>query len=314
MSNKGVKYFQVAQGVWGMKLFFVNIYMIANRRGIRQGWTLVDTGPKGSAGKIIAMAEALFGVGTQPLAIVLTHGHPDHAGSVEELLKHWDVPVYSHQLEIPYLSGIASYPPPDPTVGGLMSLLSTFFSMEPINIGSKLRIIDTCEGFPEIPEWKIIHTPGHSPGHISLFLPLNTTLIAGDAFATTRSESLICQLSGIKRLSGPPKFITTDWIQAAESVRKLAELEPRIVATGHGPVMRGRELQLALKNLADNFDQTAIPYGGRYADDPAIAGESGPVYIPPFKSTTKFKVAVLLTGTVLGLTVAAVILNKRNRE
>ena len=42
--------------------------------------------------------------------------------------------------------------------------------------------------YPQLPEWKVIHTPGHAPGHISLFLPLNTTLIAGDAITTTKSE------------------------------------------------------------------------------------------------------------------------------
>lgn len=87
------KYFQVAQGVWGMKLFFVNVYMIANRKSFSNGWVLVDTGPKGSAKRIINMAEAVFGKGTQPKAIILTHGHSDHSGSVKELLKHWDVPV-----------------------------------------------------------------------------------------------------------------------------------------------------------------------------------------------------------------------------
>lgn len=113
-----MKYFQVAQGVWGMKLFFVNVYIIANRKSFSKGWVLVDTGPKGSAGKIVAMAEAVFGKGTQPAAIILTHGHSDHSGSVEELLRYWNVPVYAHELEMPYLTGRSSYPPADPGAGG----------------------------------------------------------------------------------------------------------------------------------------------------------------------------------------------------
>ena len=60
LNTSNSKYFQVAQGVWGMRLFFVNVYMIANRRGAGRGWVLVDTGIKGSAKKIIAMAETLF--------------------------------------------------------------------------------------------------------------------------------------------------------------------------------------------------------------------------------------------------------------
>ena len=62
--RKRVKYFQVAQGVWGMKNWFVNIYMIANRRGVANGWVLVDAGLKTSTKNIINMAESLFGAGT----------------------------------------------------------------------------------------------------------------------------------------------------------------------------------------------------------------------------------------------------------
>jgi glyoxylase-like metal-dependent hydrolase (beta-lactamase superfamily II) len=295
-----IKYFQVSQGVWGMRLFFVNIYMIANRRGVGKGWVLVDTGVKGSASKIIAMAEALFGPGTRPSAIILTHGHSDHAGSLTELLKSWNVPVYAHKLELPYLTGRSSYPPADPEVGGgLMSLISWMWPTKPINVSRNLREIDHYEGVAELPEWKVIHTPGHTPGHISLFLPLNTTLIAGDAFTTTQSESAISVLTYRKKISGPPKYITTDWIAAAKSVRKLAALQPRIAATGHGSVMRGRELTTALSYLANRFESTAVPANGRYVGHGAIADENGVRYIPPYQGTLKRTAAVAITATIV---------------
>jgi glyoxylase-like metal-dependent hydrolase (beta-lactamase superfamily II) len=295
-----IKYFQVSQGVWGMRLFFVNIYMIANRRGVGKGWVLVDTGIKGSAGKIIAMAEALFGPGTRPSAIILTHGHSDHAGSLTELLKYWDVPVYAHKLELPYLTGKSSYPPADPGVGGgLMSLISWMWPTSPINVSRNLREIDAYEGIPELPEWKVIHTPGHTPGHISLFLPLNTTLIAGDAFTTTQAESAISVLTYRKKLSGPPKYITTDWIAAARSVRKLAALQPRIAATGHGSVMRGRELTTELSLLANRFESIAVPQSGRYVGHGAVADESGVRYIPPYQGKLKLTATVAVAATLL---------------
>ena len=300
-NNSRPKFFQVAQGVWGMKLMFVNIYMIANRRGVAQGWVLVDTGTKGSAEKIISMAESLFGLGTKPLAIVLTHGHPDHSGGVEELLRYWDVPVYAHPLELPYLTGLSSYPPADPTVGGgMMSLLSVFFTKAKLpNLKNKIRPIEVNAGITELPEWKVIETPGHSPGNISLFLPLNTTLIAGDALATTKTESAICVFGDVKKLSGPAKFYTTDWRYAAESVNRLATLQPRIIAAGHGPVLRGRELQGALQELADNFKEMAVPKSGRYVDEPAVADEHGSVYTPPFKSSPGFKFALAGAAVIL---------------
>jgi glyoxylase-like metal-dependent hydrolase (beta-lactamase superfamily II) len=296
-----MKYFQVSQGVWGMKLLFVNVYMIANRRGVGKGWVLVDTGLKGSAKKIIAMAETLFGPGTKPSAIVLTHGHSDHSGSLQQLLKVWDVPVYAHKLELPYLTGKSAYPPADPEVGGgLMTLVSWMFPLKPINVSRNLIEIDMYDGIPELPEWKVIHTPGHTPGHISLFMPLNTTLIAGDAFTTTQAESAFSAITYNKKLSGPPKYITTDWIAAGRSVRKLAALQPRIAATGHGPVMRGRELQTGLSFLANRFESVAVPAKGRYVRHAAVADESGVRYIPSYQGTLKLKAAITITAAFAG--------------
>ncbi|QKJ29988.1 MBL fold metallo-hydrolase [Mucilaginibacter mali] len=296
-----MKYFQVAQGVWGMKLFYVNVYMIANRRDFAKGWVLVDAGPAGSGDKIIKMAENLFGKGTQPNAIILTHGHADHSGSVPELLKHWDVPVYAHEFEIPYLTGQSAYPPADPSVGhGLMSLLSVFFSRSPVDLSGHIKPVNMAGGLDELPEWRVVFTPGHSPGHISLFFPLNTTLIAGDAVATTHAESAIGLLGDVKKLSGPPMYMTPDWASAEQSVGILAQLEPRIIAAGHGPVLRGREATEALKQLSANFNAIAVPSSGRYVDKPAVADETGTKYIPPFTVSTKFKAATILLGMLAG--------------
>jgi glyoxylase-like metal-dependent hydrolase (beta-lactamase superfamily II) len=282
MRTKKINYYQVTQGVWGLKTLFVNVYIIANRKGIADGWVLIDAGIKGYASQIIKMAEALFGDGTKPEAIILTHGHFDHTSGLEDLLKQWDVPVYAHPLELPYLTGKSAYPPADPTVGGgLMSLLSWTFPTKPIDLGDRVQALDTSGDIEELPEWKTIHTPGHTPGHVSLFFKLNATLIAGDAFVTTKTESAMYAFTFAQKLSGPPKYITTDWAAAAQSVRKLYELEPRTVATGHGYTMRGRDLLVALKDLADNFEDIAIPEHGRYVQVPAMADENGVEYVPP---------------------------------
>ncbi|MDB5288161.1 MAG: fold metallo-hydrolase [Mucilaginibacter sp.] len=299
MLNNNVKFFQVGQGVWGMRLLFVNVYMIANRRSAGKGWVLVDTGIKGSAKKIITMAEALFGPGTRPSAIVLTHGHTDHAGSLKELLKYWNVPVYVHPLELPYLTGKSNYPPADPEVGGgFMSLISFIFPTKAIDVSKNIREIDLHDGVPELPEWKVLHTPGHTPGHISLYFPLNAMLIAGDAFTTTQSESAFYLLTYTKKVSGPPKYITTDWIAAGKSVRKLAVLQPRVAATGHGPIMYGKELQTELSFLANRFESIAVPDKGRYVGHAAVSDKNGVRYIPPYLITAKLKATLAVTAAI----------------
>jgi hypothetical protein len=65
-------------------------------------------------------------------------------------------------------------------------------------------------------------------------------------------------------LHGPPMYFTPDWPSAHASVAKLAELAPQVVVTGHGPAMEGDEMLAALRVLAGEFDQVAVPTQGRY--------------------------------------------------
>src|SRR5207302_11450207 len=110
---KGIR--RIAPDVGWLPISFVNVYFLGPRGG---PWILVDTGLPGNAGNIVAAAEAHFGADVKPEAIILTHGHFDHAGSAHTLAQKWNVPIYAHRLELPYVSGRARYPAKDPTVGG----------------------------------------------------------------------------------------------------------------------------------------------------------------------------------------------------
>jgi glyoxylase-like metal-dependent hydrolase (beta-lactamase superfamily II) len=292
----GKHWYAVAPGIWGMKDIFVNIYMIHNPE--RNDWVLVDTGLSTTAPKIRKMASHLFWPELRPSAIILTHGHFDHTGSLIELANEWDVPVYIHYMERPYLTGKSGYPPADPMAGGgLMSLLSWAFPNGPIEMTSgKLISLPDNGSIPVLPEWRYVHTPGHAPGHISLFREKDRVLIAGDAVVTTCAESAIANLApGKPDVYGPPKYSTYNWKTAAESVRKLAALEPLVLASGHGRSMKGPEVQVRLKNLAEHFDKLAKPSYGRYVDEPAYVTESGVQSVPPPASPLGliFKVAGL---------------------
>ena len=276
--------FTVAPGVWGRKDVFVNFFMIQSLTD--ETWILVDAGLKWSASKIKEMAAYLFGADSKPGAIVLTHGHFDHVGSVEKIADEWGVSVYAHHLEIPYLTGQSNYPPPDPTVGGgLMATMAFLYPKSPINIWSHIKVLASDGRIPALPEWKYIHTPGHAPGHISLFRESDSVLIAGDAFVTTQQESAMAVLMQTKIVSGPPKYFTCDWQAAEKSVRELVSLHPKTAATGHGKPVRGRELQQSLYTLESQFHEKSIPSKGRYVPHPAITNANGVVYIPPKKRT-----------------------------
>lgn len=272
--------YDVATDVHGLKTLFVNVFFIGTP-GAGNPWVLVDAGLPGYAGQIKKKAESLFGPGAKPQAIVLTHGHADHVGSLKSLLNDWDVPVWAHPLELPYLQGMSSYPPPDPAIGGgLMAYMSFLFPIGPENFGERVWPIDRDGTIPQLPGWRAIHTPGHAPGHISLFREEDRTLIAGDAFVTTNQNSAIAVATQREEFHGPPAYFTYDWHDARQSVRTLANLKPLAVGTGHGVSVQGHELQVKLNYLADHFEEQSIPSQGRYVRDPAVADEYGVVYMP----------------------------------
>ena len=245
-------------------------------------WVLIDTGVPGSAGRIESAAEKRFGKDSPPAAIVLTHGHSDHSGSAKALAEKWDVPIYAHTLELPYLDGRASYPPPDTSLGGgIMAKLAPIFGRGPIDVSQWLRPLPDDGTVPGMPGWRWVHTPGHTPGHVSLWREGDHTLIAGDAFITTNMESAYAVVTQKEELHGPPTYFTTDWTAAKNSVGRLAGLLPELVVTGHGKAMKGSLMRDALNILARDFDRIAVPAEGRYVGESARADETGPTYVPP---------------------------------
>ncbi|WP_080848571.1 MBL fold metallo-hydrolase [Cytobacillus gottheilii] len=256
-----------ADGVYAFTVQIVNVCFVVTNAADGD-WVLVDAGMPKSEEKIIDAAEELFGKGAKPKAIILTHGHFDHVGAIIDLVEKWSVPVYAHELELPYLTGQQNYPEPDSSVeGGLIAKMSPLFPHEGINIGSHVHSLPADGTVPLMSEWKWIHTPGHTPGHISLFRENDKTLIVGDAFVTVKQESLYKVLTQEQEISGPPKYLTTDWDAARSSVETLQKLDPYVAITGHGIPMAAAELEENLLKLVQDFDSIAIPEHGKYVDE-----------------------------------------------
>lgn len=244
----------------------VNVIFVGNP-GDPNDWVLVDAGMPKSADKIVEAAEERFGEGCRPKGIVLTHGHFDHVGAVMELSERWNVPVYAHELELPYLTGKQDYPKPDSTVdGGLVPEMSFMFPYKAIDLGDKVQMLQSDGSIPCLPGWKWIHVPGHSPGQVALFRERDRALIAADAFVTVKQESLYKVLTQKQEISGPPKYFTTDWGAAYQSVKRLEALKPLAAITGHGLPMVGQELQDNLEMLIRDFNEIAVPDHGRFVD------------------------------------------------
>jgi NAD(P)-dependent dehydrogenase (short-subunit alcohol dehydrogenase family)/glyoxylase-like metal-dependent hydrolase (beta-lactamase superfamily II) len=297
----------VAPGIAYLTTVFVNLYFVGEPGG---PWVLVDTGLPHSAAFIQRAAAERFGPGKPPEAILLTHGHFDHSGSVIDLAAQWNVPIYAHPLEMPYLTGKSDYPPQDPTVGGAIAFLSRFFPHTGINIAGSVRPLPSDGTVPGLPGWRWYPTPGHTAGHVSLFRESDGVLLAGDAVTTMDLDSWSAQITERQELDGPPTPLTTDWAASKVSVELLSQLSPTVIAAGHGVPISGDRVGEYLRNLASQF--TPPPHG-RYVIQPAITDETGVVALPsPIPDTMPVYLAA--ASTVAGLALAAVYEKNRGVE
>ncbi len=259
---------EVGSGIMRSNVYFV-------RSG--SSWVLIDTGSAKCDREIQQAAESLFGMNTRPAAILLTHNHPDHAGSAPELARKWGCLVYMHPEELPlitmdasnYLATVKKYANPLDT-WVLLPLLRLMprrarESMIPeSSFKQVVRTFDPGAGVPGLSDWEWIHTPGHTAGHVSFFRPGDRVLITGDAVVNVHLNSLWSFLlwgfgRSSQRLSGPPWYTTWNWRAAKATVASLAGLEPRVLACGHGLPMSGNRTAPALRAFADHFNnvQTA---------------------------------------------------------
>jgi glyoxylase-like metal-dependent hydrolase (beta-lactamase superfamily II) len=246
----------------------------ANVYFVRSGssWVLIDAGLANCGGLIRKTAESLFGANTRPASILLTHDHPDHAGSAVELARLWACPVYVHPEELPItafkdLSEIEPYANPLDRwiilpILRMMPREWVAATLAGSSIKEVARALDPRAAVPNLPGWECIPTPGHTPGHVAFFRTSDRVLIAGDAVVTVNLNSLWgFLLWGLRlskqKVSGPPWYSTWRWQMAKESVARLADLEPCVLATGHGVPMSGSEIARKLRAFADRFSSRA---------------------------------------------------------
>lgn len=186
-------------------------------------WVLIDTGPPGFEGDIIAAVESLLA--TPPQTILITHGHVDHIGGLKALSDRWNPQLWAHGLEIPFITGEAQYGQVESSDWGyrMLSRVIPSPSADVTNIG-ELHQEDKSYGL------EVIHVPGHSPGMVALLHQSDRALIAADTFRF--------------KLFGSMPLYTYDRVLARRSMRKLAAYDFDHLLPSHGRAVmnNGREL------------------------------------------------------------------------
>jgi len=287
---------RIAPDVGWLPVSFSNVYFVGRPGG---KWVLIDAGLPGRGQQIMEAAAARFGESSRPEAILLTHGHADHAGAALQLAEEWDVTIYAHHLELPYLTGKSSYPPADPTVGGALAFVSRFFPARSNDLGKRVHQLPAGK-VPALTGWESIATPGHSPGHVSFFRPSDRVLLAGDAFTSVNMDSWTGLMTGRQRLAPPPTPFTIDWVGARSSIVNLAKLRPNVAGCGHGIPISDSDLPRRMELFAEHF---RAPRHGRYVRQPARTDENGIIDLPPapFDPVPLATVAsLLMLGIALG--------------
>ena len=139
----------------------------------------------------------------------------------------------------------------------MMSWLSPLYPRGPVDLSGRLRAFESGESSPApLPGWQVLHTPGHTPGHVSFLRTSDRTLLAGDAFCTTKPESFFeAALLQKPELHGPPAYFTWNMELAAESILSLAAFEPQILAPGHGQPIAGAQVAQKLERFAGEYDR-----------------------------------------------------------
>lgn len=233
-----------------------NVYFVRSD----PSWVMIDAGWESDAPAIDRAARSLLGADSPPTAIVLTHCHPDHDGSALRLAGTWGCPVYMHPAELPIANGDfaameASAGPLDHWV--VLPLMRAMGRrrrealLARSSMGEVAHTLETTAAVPGLADWECIPTPGHTPGHVSFFRRRDRVAITGDALVTLKLNSwtgLVLQRPG---LSEPPWYTTWDRRAARDSVGRLVELEPTVLAGGHGFPMGGTDTARALRAFMD---------------------------------------------------------------
>jgi glyoxylase-like metal-dependent hydrolase (beta-lactamase superfamily II) len=204
--------------------------------------TVVDAGWRTSGRRVVEFVRRLGRHPQEISLIVSTHYHTDHIGGMAHVKERSGAQVAVHHAEVAYVQGHPQARLPNPFQSTVLGLLMTpvlaLIQPRPFAVDRTLRDGDRLSPLGGM---EIVHTPGHTPGSISLYFPSQGLLIAGDALQYKR-----------QRLGLPSPLVSRDMTQARESIRKLALLDFEVLCFSHFPPIQGGAGR-SLRRFADTL-------------------------------------------------------------
>jgi glyoxylase-like metal-dependent hydrolase (beta-lactamase superfamily II) len=186
--------------------------------------TLVDCGVKSAPKRILAALEWMGAAPSDVTRIILTHAHTDHAGGLSRMRGRTGAPVLVHERDADYVRTGKTPVKDRSTTGGRLLRRMPAAGFSPVEVNEELldgQVLDVAGGV------EVIHTPGHTPGHISLLHRASGVLVTGDALFNWR-----------KRITWPPLAMCTDVALTQKTAGRFADLSYEIAAFTHGPEIR----------------------------------------------------------------------------
>ncbi|MFZ8909329.1 MAG: MBL fold metallo-hydrolase [Candidatus Nanopelagicales bacterium] len=214
----------LAEGIYRIPTMgdFINSFAFIEDDG---SVTLVDCGLKRAPKKIVA---ALASIGKHPSdvqRIVLTHAHFDHAGGAARMVDETSADGVDVHADDAHYVRTGTRPPGDSaSTAGRLLARAPWGDFTATPVAEELvdgQLIDVAGGL------RVLHTPGHTPGHISLLHPRSGVLITGDSIFNMNA-----------RMSWPTKLACTSFRQNVQTAHVLGEIEYAVAAFTHGPEIR----------------------------------------------------------------------------
>jgi len=225
-----------------------NVYLVVGEQ-----LTLLDTGFRGNTSAVLAYMRRLGFDPSQLAWIVLTHRHPDHAGSAARLRELTGAEVVAHTLETSLSHGHRVVHAASPGVRGwVVNPVRRVMRVAPVTVD-----VLAADGM-RLDGLVLLHTPGHTPGSLSAFDPARGALFTGD---------IVLNTGGRLRRPLPHSGAQREELEA--SLARLAALEPRVCCVAHGPCLTS---DAAAKLRALAVCPPATPAWWRVARNPGAMG------------------------------------------